>query len=419
MWRQARGAWVEDARGRRFLDFTSGLGVAALGHSPPAVVRAVRRQALRLTQGFGDLHPHELRATLAHELSEIAPWPAARVLWAQGGSEAVELALKTALLATGRAGVLAFRGGYHGDSIGALEVSGFPAFRRPFAALLAGRTVWAHYPHCARCPLGLRYPSCRTACVKQAFEDADRFAHRGARVGAVLLEPVLGRGGVVVPPPGALRAVRRAARERGWVYIADETFTGLGRTGRLFAWEHDGARPDLLCVGKALGGGLPLAAVLGPKSLLTHWRRAASGGEAAHSATFLAHPLACAAALATLSALRRGRVVARVARRSRSFLAALRALARRHPRVVEVRGLGFLAGLDLSPRTGERPASGGRAGGPASRVMQAAGAEGLLVLSAGLDGSVVQLAPPLTVENRLLADGIERLDRALERAARS
>jgi 4-aminobutyrate aminotransferase-like enzyme len=359
--------------------------------------------------GYGDVHPHEGRAALARELARLAPWPRARVLWAQSGSEAVELAWKSAYLATGRPGVLAFEGGFHGQSLGALALAGWPRMRAPLAPLLAARAVWGPYAYCARCPLGLTFPSCRFACVREAFSRADRADARGPRVGAVLIEPILGRGGEVVPPAGYLRAVERAARRRGWLVIADEVYTGLGRTGRRFAFEHDGALPDLVCVGKALGGGLPLAAVLGRPAVLDSWRAVDAGGEAPHSATFLAHPLACAAALAALRVLGRDRLAARAARLGRRLARALAAMARGRPRILETRARGLLAGIEIVSEDGAPAPAAARA------VAAAAQDERLFVLSGGMHGNVVSLSPPLTLTDAQLDTGLARLARALER----
>src|SRR5262249_12855418 len=227
MWARARGSWVWDTNGRRYLDFSAGFGVAGVGHANPRVVRAVQRQSARLLHGFGDVHPHEVRARLAERVAQLAPWRDARLLWAQSGSEAVELAWKTAWLATGKPGVLAFDGGYHGDSGLALSLSGWEAFRRPFSPLLQARAAWAPYGN-AR------------AAFKSARPDT----------GAVIVEPIQGRGGNVIPPAGFLRELRRETKRRGWLLIVDEIFTGLGRTGRRFAFEHEGGVPDLICIGK-------------------------------------------------------------------------------------------------------------------------------------------------------------------------
>ena len=399
IWKRARGAWVEDVRGRRYLDFVASFGASSLGHAHPAVVRAVRRQSRQLLTGYGDVHPHELRARVARRLRDLAPGKAWRVLWAQSGSEAVELALKSAYLATGRRGVLAFHGAYHGDSLGSLAVGGFPNFRRPFAGLLQeSNTVRAHYPDCLHCPLRLRYPSCDLACIEA--------------VGAVLVEPILGRGGVVVPPPGALRRLQERARERGWIFIVDEIFTGLGRTGRRFAFQHDRLSPDLLCIGKGLGGGLPIGAVLGRRGILDAWRGVESDGEAAHSATFLAHPLSLAAVEATLDTVEEQHLTERAGTVGASLLDELHAVRQDFPALQSVRGRGLMAGLDF---WGGR-ASRERGRELAERVISKALALGLFLLPSGTHGTVVQLCPPLTVRKSELALGLDRLRAALATA---
>lgn len=410
IWRRARGVWVEDVRGRRYLDFVASFGASSVGHAHPAVVRAVRRQSRTLIAGYGDVHPHELRVRVAKRLASLLPGRSWRVLWAQSGSEAVELALKSAYLASGRSGVLAFHGAYHGDSLGALGVSGFPAFRRPFAGLLRDDTVRAHYPDCERCPLQLRYPECGIACIEEAVAAADRHGGRRRRVGAVLVEPIQGRGGVIVPPPGALARLQERARERGWLLILDEIFTGLGRTGRLFAFQHDGLRPDLVCIGKGLGGGLPAAAVLGRRAVLDAWSQVESDGEAAHSATFLAHPLSLAAAEATLEVLERDRLAERAGKLGASMLEALRELARHYPSVRSVRGRGLLAGLEFWGR----PVPLATARRRAERVVAEALRRGLLLLPSGRRGTVVQLCPPLTIRKAEWRLGWERLQAALD-----
>jgi 4-aminobutyrate aminotransferase-like enzyme len=379
MWSRARGAWVWDMKGRRYLDFVAGFGVASVGHANPRVVRAVQRQAARLLHGFGDVHPHEARARLAARLCAIAPWRDARVLWAQSGSEAVELAWKTAYLATGKPGVLAFESGYHGDSGLALSISAWPAFRRPFSTLLPACAAWAPYGD-AR------------AAFKRARPDT----------GAVLVEPILGRGGNVIPPPGFLRALRRETKRRGWLLIADEIFTGLGRTGRRFAFEHEGVVPDLVCIGKTLAGGMPLAAVLGPKRIMNAWLGVDTGGEAPVASTFMAHPVACAAAEAALDEIERKNLARRSERLGAIALRKIRAMTRGHREVVNLRGRGLLIGIEF------------RSADPARRVVEAALERSLILLAGGLRGNVVTLSPPLTLSTGELNEGLRRLRAAVE-----
>jgi 4-aminobutyrate aminotransferase-like enzyme len=379
MWARARGSWVWDTNGCRYIDFVAGFGAASVGHANPRVVRAVQRQAGRLLHGFGDVHPHEVRARLAARLVALAPWRDARVLWAQSGSEAVELAWKTAYLATGKPGVLAFEGGYHGDAGLALSLSGWPAFRKPFSTLMPARAAWGPYGD-AR------------AAIRRARPDT----------GAVLVEPIQGRGGNVIPPPGFLRTLRRETKRRGWLLIADEIFTGLGRTGRRFAFEHDDVVPDLVCVGKTLAGGMPLAAVLGPRRIMDAWLRVDTGGEAPVASTFMAHPVACAAAVAALDEIERKKLSARAARLGAVALEKIRAMRRGNREIVDVRGRGFLIGVEFQRAVQAR------------RVVAAALERSLILLAGGLRGNVITINPPLTLSTTELNEGLRRLESALQ-----
>lgn len=371
VWQEALGANVLDVDGNRYLDLTAGFGVAAVGHRHPAVVAAVERQARRLLHGLADAHPHPARLALARRLVELAPWPDAQVLFAVSGADAVELALKTAVLATGRAGIVAFEPSYHGLTLGALAATSRPAFRRPFAALL--------HPHVERLPYGC--PPARLADVLAAGGTA-----------AVVVEPVVGREGVLLPPPGWLAALRALTAAHGTLLVVDEILTGFGRTGALFASRAAmDAPPDLLCCGKALGGGMPIAAVLGPAGVLGAWN---DPGEARHTATFVAHPLACAAAVATLAVLEREGLVDRAVDLGARIAAEVESLRGRSPHLVGIRGTGMLWGLEWASAAAARAFAG--------NCLR----RGLLLLAGGPEGRVVSVSPPLVLTP-------EQLDRAL------
>ncbi len=382
VWQEALGANVLDVDGNCFIDLTSGFGAASVGHRHPAVVAAVEAQAARLVHGLGDVAAHPLRVDLAERLVALAPVDDPRVHFAVSGADAVEIALKTALAATGRPGVLAFDPSYHGLSPGALAASSRRAFREPFAAHLQ--------PHVVRLPLGAD-----TADLEAALAPGT--------VGAVLVEPVVGREGVIVPPAGWLATLAAATRRHGALLVADEIFTGFGRTGPLFAVERDGIHPDLLCCGKALGGGLPIAATIGRRDLMEVWR---SDGEALHTGTHLAHPLACAAALAALGLLIDSRAVAGRAALASQLEAGLGRLAARHRSVVARRSIGLLGALDLGPP------------GAATRLAAAARGRGILLLAGGASGNVVQLAPPFVITTEQLGAAIDALDAALSQITR-
>jgi 4-aminobutyrate aminotransferase-like enzyme len=378
LWEEARGANVRDVDGNVYVDLTSGFGVAAVGHRHPQVVEAVREQAGRLLHGLGDVMAHPLRVELARRLVEIAPVDEPQVFFSISGAEAVEIALKTALGATGRPGVLALEPSYHGTTLGALNVTSREEFRAPFAAHLHG--------HVRRLPFA--------GDLGRVAEILER-----EEIGAAIVEPIVGREGVLIPPAGWLAGLAKICREHGTLLIADEIFTGFGRTGRLFAVEHEGVRPDILCCGKALGGGLPIAAVIARRDLFRCWE---TPGEARHTATFLANPLACAAALATLDVLREEDLPARAGRLGKALGQRLATWPDRFPAVEEVRGRGLLWGVQL--RTKEI----------AKRWMLAAWSRGVLLLAGGPEGRVAQLVPPLTVKEELLEEAVGILEESLK-----
>lgn len=365
-WEEAEGSQVRDVDGNLYIDLTSGFGVAAVGHRHPRVVEAVRAQAGRLLHGLGDVHGHPLRVELAERLVKLAPVDEPQVFFAISGSEAVEIAIKTAVAATGRSKIVAFEPSYHGLTMGSLAVTSRPGFREPFASHLHG--------HVHRLPYG----------SSVELEN----------VAAVLVEPIVGREGVIFPPPGWLAELARLCREHGALLIADEIFTGFGRTGRLFAVEHEGVRPDLLCCGKALGGGMPIAAVLGRRGLFRCWE---TEGEALHTATFVANPVACAAALAALDVIEEENLPSRAARMGERVGERLS----KWPGVA-IRGRGLLWGVEL------------RSAGIAKRWTAAALARGIILLAGGPEGRVAQIVPPLTIPEEMLETALDTLEEILE-----
>ena len=375
LWEEARGANVRDVDGNIYIDLTSAFGVAAVGHTHPRVVAAVREQAGRLLHGLGDVHAHPLRIELAARLARLAPVDDPQVFFSISGAEAVEIALKTALATTGRPGILAFEPSYHGMTLGALAVTSREEFRSPFAAHL--------HAHVHRLPFG---------CAPDAV------LGRG-EVGAVIVEPIVGREGVLVPPAGWLASLAEACRRTRTLLIADEIFTGFGRTGRTFAVEHEGMRPDLLCCGKALGGGLPIAAVIGRRDLFRCWE---TPGEARHTATFVANPLACAAALAVLDILEEEDLPARAGQLASGVADRLAGWQARFSAVSAIRGRGLLWGVELASRD------------LAKRFTVAALARGVLLLAGGPEGRMAQIVPSLLIPEPLLAAALTILEEALE-----
>lgn len=378
-WESARDATVVDADGNEYIDCTAAFGVANVGHCNPRVTQAVADQAQRLVHGMGDVHPTEIRVALFERLASVLPKGLDRFFLATTGSEAVEAALKTAMLATGKSRFAAYAGAYHGLSFGALAVGGIARFRDPFAARIPGE------------PLLLDFPDSLSTCAEAA--SAARTALRShGDVAALLVEPIQGRAGCVVPPAGYLRALREVCDEVGILLIVDEIFTGFGRTGSWFAVDREGIVPDLLCIGKAMGSGVPISAVAGRTAVMDAWP--ASTGEALHTSTYLGNPLACAAAIATIDELRAHDLPGRAARLGAAFAPVLQSLTVQTG-VVEVRGMGLCWGVQLEGAA------------RAARVVRAALQDRIILLQSGVDGDVVSISPPLTI-------GEDELKRALE-----
>ena len=390
-WDEARGANVRDVDGNRYLDLAAAFGAALAGHAHPRIAAAVGAQSARMSHGMGDVHPPEPKLALLERLCALAPWPDARAVLGCSGADAVEIALKTAQLATGRSGVLAFEGAYHGLTLGALAATDRALFRAPFEARL---------PPVARAP----YPTARDgAAALAAALDAVEEALADRTLGAVILEPIQGRAGIRLPAPGFLTGVAERARAAGALLILDEILTGCGRTGRWLAVEHEGVVPDLVCMGKALGGGLPVSACLGPARIMDAWPE--SGGEAIHTSTFLGHPTGCASALAFLDVVRDEGLVERSGALGAEILEGLRRGLDGVPGVAEVRGRGLLIGIELADA------------GAAVTLSERALAAGLIVLPAGERGDVLELAPPATLTEAQADHAMDALTEVIRRWA--
>jgi 4-aminobutyrate aminotransferase-like enzyme len=403
VWERAKGVNVWDAEGKKYLDLTAAFGVAAAGHANPRVVKAGQEQMETLTHAMGDVHPHARKAELARELSRITfeRWSGellknpkiqtAKTIFCNSGFEAVEAALKTAMLTAGKYGVIAFQGGYHGLGYGTLNTTHRELFRGPFRLQLR---EFGHF---------VQFPT--RAADLPIVETLMRRQFQRGWVGAVLVEPIQARGGINVPPPGFLPLLRRLCDEHKALLVLDEIYTGFGRTGKWFACEHTGVIPDIICLGKALTGGFPLSACVGRADVMdAAWPP--SRGEAIHTSTFLGNPVGCAMALAQIEEIRENKLPERAAKLGEYLLAELSKLE--SPKIkMSARGLGLMAGLDF------RLANGAPDGETAIRVVKAMLREGYILLPEGEHGNVVSFTPPLTITKAQLTEALSTLQKVI------
>jgi 4-aminobutyrate aminotransferase-like enzyme len=402
VWHRAKGVHVWDLQGRRFLDLTAAFGVAAAGHANTRVIKAGQKQMSRLLHAMSDVHPHAEKAKLARELSRITfeRWSAGtkdlisgKTIFCNAGFEAVEAALKTVMLVTGKPEVIAFRGAYHGLGYGALNVTQREHFGSRFQQQIRGFGQFVKFP---------------TSISELDDMEVDiRRLFKQRPIGGILAEPVQGRGGINIPPDDFLPRLRRLCDEFQAVLILDEIYTGFGRTGRWFACEHTGVVPDIICLGKALTGGFPLSACVGRADLMdSAWPPAT--GDPIHTTTFLGHPVGCAMALAQLKEISRLRLVSHSARVGAYLNKSLAEMNGSSSISVSGRSVGLLGGLEF------RLTDGSPATASALRVMKAMLERGFIMLCDGEYANVLTFTPPLTIRERELRDAFKTLREVIE-----
>jgi len=395
----ADGATVTDVDGNVYLDFAGGIGVMNVGHSSPSVVAALREQAGHFTHVCFSVLPFASNKTLAERLARLSPgtFPK-KTLFVNSGAEAIENAVKIARHTTKRPGVLCFEDGFHGRTLLALSLTSKVAPYKLGYGPFVPEVLRVPYGYCYRCAYGLEHPGCGLACVDEIEQLFKRHADP-ATIAAVVVEPVLGEGGFVVPPLGYLSRLAALCRRHGILLIADEVQTGFGRTGRLFACEHEGVEPDLLVTAKSLAAGMPLAAVIGRAELMDGPIEGGLGG------TYAGNPLACAAAHAVLDLFESGDLV----RRSDVIGSRIEACAaewqQKYPLIGDVRRRGAMVGIELvSDRQTREPAKR-----ETDEIIRLACARGLILIAAGTLGNVIRFLTPLTISDHELDEGLEVL----------
>ena len=372
-WESGNGCLVTDVDGNQLLDMTSAFGVSALGHGKTAATDAIAKQANLLLHGMGDVHPSLAKLELCEELSRISGLQDAKVLLGTSGGDAVEAAIKSAILRTGKRRVIAFDGGYHGLNLGALNATARADFRMPFQRHLADFVT--HLPY--------------GASLDQLPDDTS----------AVLVEVIQGRGGVQEASTQWLTSLRSLCDSTGALLIVDEVFTGFWRTGEVFAHRHHGVTPDIIACGKILGGGMPISACIGSGDAMSGWP--VSTGESIHTSTFLGHPGGCAAASATLKALNDMNARATVTRLGEYLRNHLDILATKHAgKITGIRGKGLMLGIQMD------------AHGAAVALSDALLLRGVITLPAG-NGDVLELTPPFVVSEHQLDFVVRAIDQVL------
>jgi 4-aminobutyrate aminotransferase len=405
---RGEGSWLITTDGERYLDYTSGIGVTNTGHAHPRVVAAVQSQAAKLLHGQQNIVYHEPGLRLHDRLSHVLPGGPWSVFLSNSGAEAIEGAVKLARTATGRPAIIAFRYGFHGRTGQAMALTAAKDVYRGAFEPLPGSVYHADYPYCYRAPGGAHDPA---ACTCDWEERLDLLFHQlvyPGQVAAIVVEPVIGEGGYIVPSPSFLPRLREITREHGILLVADEVQSGFGRTGRFFAVEHWGVEPDIVAMAKGIASGLPLSGLIARSDVMNAFRPGTHGG------TFGGNVVACAAALATLDVIEGEGLLENARDRGAQFLAGLRALAARHPAIGDVRGLGLMVAIELvKPGEGD-----GRVPNPelTKRLQAEAFSRRLLLLTAGTSVNVIRIIPPLVTTAEEVDVALAILDESLTAA---
>ena len=393
-WSHGEGHRLYDRSGRAYLDFANGIAVTALGHHHPRVTAAIHAQVDRLIGPTGAMGFSEPVVRLSSMLADTLPDPIDSLMFLNSGSEAIDGALKLARRVTGRPGIVAFRGGFHGRTFGATSVTTSSLnYRTGYEPLLPG-VYFAPYP--------AAYPdfhgdeeAASTACLA-ILRSLFTSVIAPSMVGSILIEPVRGEGGYNPAPASFLQGLRRICDEHGILLIADEVQTGFARTGRMWGFEHSGITPDVVVLAKAIANGLPLSAIATSRELMERW------GKSAHGSTYGGNPVACAAGVAVLETIAGEHLVENAAVRGAELRAGLARIAAEEPRIGDVRGPGLMIGVELVQEAGNEPD-----GALAKAVIARAADLGLLVLTCGSHGNVLRWIPPIDVTAAEIGEAVE------------
>jgi 4-aminobutyrate aminotransferase len=400
-WARGEGHHLYDTDGKAYLDFANGIAVSVLGHGHPAVTAAIHAQVDEMIAPCAAMGYAESTVRHAKLLAEFLPEPLDSIFFMNSGSEAIEAALKLARRVTGRPGIIAFRGGFHGRTIGAVSITSSNInYRLGYEPLLPG-VYLSPFPSAYR-----DFADDEERAVEVSLKhlrDLLATTIPPSAVAAVILEPMQGEGGYIPAPPAFLRALRAICDEHGILLIADEVQAGFGRTGKMWSFEHAGIVPDVVCMAKAIANGLPLSAIASSKALQERW------GKSAHGTTFGGNPVSCAAGIAVLETIRAERLVENSAARGAELMTGLRAIAADDSRIGDVRGLGLMIGVEFVRDRATREPDGPFC----ETVIQGCADEGLLVISCGVEHNVIRWIAPLNVTSAEISEALGIFRRVL------
>ncbi|MCL4458120.1 MAG: aspartate aminotransferase family protein [Nitrospirae bacterium] len=399
--KRAKGIYVEDVKGKRYMDFTSGIAVANTGHNHPKVVEAIKKQADALIHS-GCIFYYEAVVKLSEMLKDITPPGIDMFFFGNSGTEAVEGALKLARFYTGRQGIVAFTGCFHGRTLGSLSLtSSGTRYRRKYHSLLPS-VYHSPYPYCYRCFFNQKPETCGMDC----YEYMERlFKHllSPEETACIIIEPVLGEGGYVVPPMNFLKRLRKFCDKWGILLILDEVQSGMGRTGKWFASEHFSVIPDIMTIAKGIASGMPLSVIAAKKEMMSRW------SPGAHGTTFGGNPVSCAAATATIEVIKEEGLLKNAAVVSKYAMKMLNKMKEKYDSIGDVRGLGLMIGIELVKKG--KPYTDG-----IKKIMAHCLKNGLILVEAGVDKNVIRLAPPLIVTKEEIEKGLKIFENALKKA---
>lgn len=400
--KKAEGAYIETTDHKRFLDFSSGVATTNIGHCHPKVVEAVRKQLERLIHG-GGVYLHEPLIEAAEAIKDITPPGLDMFFFSNSGSEAVEGAIKLARYSTGRQGIIAFTGAFHGRSLGALSLTTSTVrYRKGYSPFLPS-IYHAPYPYCYRCPFGKDKEDCSLDCFGYLKDIMLKHIILPDEVAAFAIEPIQGEGGYVVPPPQYLKELRELSSRFGILLILDEVQTGIGRTARWFASEHFNVIPDIMTIAKGIASGFPLSAVISTKDIMGKWP------PGTHGTTFGGNPVSCASAVATLKTIKEEGLLKKAEMISRKAMKRLKEMNEEYRHIGDVRGLGYMIGIEFVKNRKEPDPEA------VKKVLKGCLDRALILIECGGEKNVIRFIPPLIITEEEMDRGLEIFEEAVKK----